>query len=206
MGDQMKVFRSNLDDSEGDYENVIPRNRTAAMKVKSGVPSPVLIDSHTGCLSSRASMIILYISVCVSLLMATAAFLLACLKLIPQCPEGWLKFQANCYYFSADQHPWEKAMSICQSLNAHLVVIENDTDKQNFLDHQKNSSYWIGLRRYPKGKWMWMNGIPFLEKTQTIENNETKDCMYNSVENSKSKKKKTVCTEYFPYICEREQA
>lgn len=51
---------------------------------------------------------------------------------LPQCPKDWLKFQTNCYYFSADQQPWEKAMSNCQSLNAHLVVIDdkNDIDKQ----------------------------------------------------------------------------
>ncbi|XP_063152562.1 C-type lectin domain family 4 member E-like [Candoia aspera] len=152
-------------------------------------------------------MIILYFLVCVSLLMATAAILLAFLKFFPQCPEGWLKFQTHCYYFSAAQLPWEKAVSSCQSLSAHLVMIDkNDTDKQNFLDHQKNSSYWIGLRKYPKGKWMWINGIPFQEKTQTIENDEKKDCVYNSLKNSKSIKQKTACTDYFPYICEKQQA
>ncbi|KAM3846828.1 C-type lectin domain family 4 member E-like isoform 4-T4 [Vipera latastei] len=162
MEDQMKVFGSNLDHSERNYQNVVPPNRTRAMKSKS---------------------------------------------VIPQCPKGWLKFQTNCYYFSADQQPWEKAMSNCQSLNAHLVVTDdkNDTDKQEFLDHLKNSSYWIGLRRHPKDKWMWINGKPFPEATQSIENNKKEDCMYNLWKDSKSRKKKTACTEYFPYICEKEQ-
>lgn len=55
-----------------------------------------------------------------------------CPAVIPPCPKGWLKFQINCYYFSADQQPWEKAMRNCQNLKAHLVVIDdkNDTDKQ----------------------------------------------------------------------------
>ncbi|XP_058028593.1 C-type lectin domain family 4 member M isoform X2 [Ahaetulla prasina] len=207
MEDQMKVFGSNLDDSERNYQNVITPNRTRAMKAKSGVPSFVRIASHKGCICSRTSKIILYILVCVSLLMATAAFLLAFLKFLPQCPKGWLKFQTNCYYFSADQQPWEKAMSNCQSLKAHLVVVDdkNDIDKQEFLDHLKNTSYWIGLRKYPKDKWMWINGKPFPETTQSIENNEKENCMYNFWKDSKSRKKKTACTEYFPYICEKEQ-
>ncbi|XP_026532807.1 C-type lectin domain family 2 member L-like isoform X1 [Notechis scutatus] len=206
MEDQRKVFGSNLDDPERNYQNVLRPNRKKAMKAKSGVPS-FGITSHTGCISSRASKIILYILVCVSLLMATAAFLLACLKFIPQCPKGWLKFQTNCYYFSADQQPWEMAMSSCQSLKAHLVVIDgkNDTDKQEFLDRLKNSSYWIGLRRYPKDKWMWINGRPFPELTQSVENNEKENCMYNLWKDSKSRKKKIACTEYLPYICEKEQ-
>uniref|UniRef100_A0A2D4NGS1 C-type lectin domain-containing protein n=1 Tax=Micrurus spixii TaxID=129469 RepID=A0A2D4NGS1_9SAUR len=164
MEDQMKVFGSNLDDPERNYQNVLPPNRTKAMKAKSGVPS-FGNASHMGCISSRASKIVLYILVCVSLLMATAAFLLACLKFIPQCPKGWLKFKTNCYHFSADQQTWEMAMSNCQSLKAHLIVIDdkNDTDEQEFLDRLKNSSYWIGLRRYPKDKWMWINGRPFPE-------------------------------------------
>lgn len=69
-------------------------------------------------------------------ILATPSYLPYCMVLcpavIPQCPKGWLKFQTNCYYFSADQQPWEKAMSNCQSLKAHLVVVDdkNDTDKQ----------------------------------------------------------------------------
>ncbi|KAK9406750.1 C-type lectin domain family 4 member G-like [Crotalus adamanteus] len=297
MEAQMQVFGSNLDNSERNYQNVVPPNRTRAMKSKSGASSFVHIANHTGCISSRASKIVLYILVCVSLLMATAAFLVAFLKFIPQCPKGWLKFQANCYYFSTDQQPWEKAMSNCQSLKAHLVVVDdkNDTDKQvwegkaglkvkyqeelivascwaalglegeeskatcaqvksapaqllavrhahcrapfhllsyakyvspssssgsskerevpkdqlsscqGFLDHLKNSSYWIGLRRHPKDKWMWINGKSFQEATQSIENNKKEDCMYNLWKDSKSRKKKTACTEHFPYICEKEQ-
>ncbi|ETE67146.1 C-type lectin domain family 4 member E, partial [Ophiophagus hannah] len=98
-------------------------------------------------------------------------------SVIPQCPKGWLKFQTNCYYFSADQQPWEMAMSSCQSLKAHLVVIDdkNDTDKQEFLDHLKNSSYWIGLRRYPKVKWMWINGRPFPETYLKIKREMEKE-------------------------------
>ncbi|KAG8128867.1 hypothetical protein E2320_015683 [Naja naja] len=215
MEDQMKVFGSNLDDPERNYQNVLPPNRIKAMKAKSGVPS-FGIARHIGCISSRASKIILYILVCVSLLMATAAFLLACLKCMFSistasssdvlCPKGWLKFQTNCYYFSADQQPWEMAMSSCQSLKAHLVVIDdkNDTDKQEFLDHLIHSSYWIGLRRYPKDKWMWINGRPFPETTQSVENNEKENCMYNLWKDSKSRKKKIACTEYLPYICEKE--
>uniref|UniRef100_A0A8C5RYI4 C-type lectin domain-containing protein n=1 Tax=Laticauda laticaudata TaxID=8630 RepID=A0A8C5RYI4_LATLA len=69
-------------------------------------------------------------------ILAIPSYLLYCMALcpavIPQCPKGWLKFQTNCYYFSADQQPWEMAMSSCLSLKAHLVVIDdkNDTDKQ----------------------------------------------------------------------------
>ncbi|XP_032067750.1 perlucin-like protein [Thamnophis elegans] len=204
MEDQMKVFGSNLDDSERNYQNVVRPNRTRAMKAKSEVPSR--IASHRGCISSRTSQIILYILVCVSLLIASAALLLAFLKFFPPCPKGWLKFQTNCYYFSTDQQPWEKAMKKCQILKAHLVVIDdkNDTDKQEFLDNL-NTSYWIGLRRHPKDKWMWINGKPFPETTQSVENNEKENCMYNFWNASKSRKKKIACTEYFHYICEKEQ-
>ncbi|XP_070595713.1 C-type lectin domain family 2 member B-like isoform X2 [Erythrolamprus reginae] len=201
------VFGSHLDDPESNYQNVVPLKRTRARKAKSGALPCVGNACHKACFSSRTSKIVLYILVCVSLLIATVAFLLSVLKYLPQCPKGWQKFQTNCYYFSADQQPWEIAMSNCQSLTAHLVVLDNknNTDKQEFLDSVKKSSYWIGLRRYSKDKWMWINGKPFLEMTPSLSNNEKENCMYNFWKDSKSSKRKTACTEHLPYICEKEQ-
>lgn len=55
-------------------------NQFAFYWLFTGVPSSARIASHKSCISSRTSKIILYILVCVSLLMATTAFLLAFLK------------------------------------------------------------------------------------------------------------------------------
>lgn len=76
-------------------------NQFAFYWLFTGEPSFVRIASHKSCISSRTSKIILYILVCVSLLMATAAFLLAFLKCmfnISTASSSDVLIHASCHY------------------------------------------------------------------------------------------------------------
>ncbi|KAH0629607.1 hypothetical protein JD844_011816 [Phrynosoma platyrhinos] len=203
-----------LANSERDYENVIPPRllrwqqvpeQTRAVRPDISIPTTFTDD--TRCSSRKIPIGLLYILACTALLIAISAFVLAILKFIPRCPEGWPKFQTKCYYFSSRQHTWEEAQSICFTLGAHLVVVHDNATKK-FLNHQQNSSYWLGLRRYSKGDWLWVDDTPLQVKSEIKGVNEPAEqsCMYvNRTENA-SRKTKSSCKHFFYYICEKQQA
>ncbi|XP_042307126.1 C-type lectin domain family 2 member F-like isoform X2 [Sceloporus undulatus] len=156
-----------LANSERDYENVIPPHllrwpQQIPEQTRTARPDVSILTTftdNTRCSSRKIPIGFLYILACAALLIAISAFVLAFLKFIPRCPEGWPKFQTTCYYFSSNQHTWEEAQSVCFTLGAHLVVV-HDNATEKFLNHQQNSSYWLGLRRYAKGHWLWVDDTP----------------------------------------------
>uniref|UniRef100_A0A8C3I1L4 C-type lectin domain-containing protein n=1 Tax=Chrysemys picta bellii TaxID=8478 RepID=A0A8C3I1L4_CHRPI len=41
------------------------------------------------------------------------------------CPDGWVGYQGNCYYFSETEGNWNNSQSHCSSLNASLASIDS---------------------------------------------------------------------------------
>ncbi|XP_042307127.1 C-type lectin domain family 17, member A-like isoform X3 [Sceloporus undulatus] len=204
-----------LANSERDYENVIPPHllrwpQQIPEQTRTARPDVSILTTftdNTRCSSRKIPIGFLYILACAALLIAISAFVLAFLKFIPRCPEGWPKFQTTCYYFSSNQHTWEEAQSVCFTLGAHLVVV-HDNATEKFLNHQQNSSYWLGLRRYAKGHWLWVDDTPVQDTTESKGVNKTAEqsCMYVNRTNNASKKTKSSCMHTFNYICEKQQA
>ncbi|XP_044309966.1 uncharacterized protein LOC123035628 isoform X2 [Varanus komodoensis] len=125
-----------FENSDRDYENVLPPRvlrlqqlgTKPAREAKPDVPSSITLTDNTRGRSWKTPIVILYLLVCVSLLIATTAFVLSFLKFFPRCPYGWQTFQAKCYHFSMNNVTWMEAKWACQSLGAHLVVIGDDEE------------------------------------------------------------------------------
>uniref|UniRef100_A0A8C5QFM6 Uncharacterized protein n=1 Tax=Leptobrachium leishanense TaxID=445787 RepID=A0A8C5QFM6_9ANUR len=45
------------------------------------------------------------------------------------CPEGWFYYSLSCYYVSKVAKSWADSSKLCEGKNAHLVVINSDTEE-----------------------------------------------------------------------------
>uniref|UniRef100_A0A670IRG8 C-type lectin domain-containing protein n=1 Tax=Podarcis muralis TaxID=64176 RepID=A0A670IRG8_PODMU len=79
------------------------------------------------------------------------------------CPTQWRLHNNKCYWFSETIQSWEKSKEDCIAKKSHLLIIDNQEEKE-FI--QKNGkSVWIGLIvSSPKKKWIWINGSLLQEK------------------------------------------
>ncbi|XP_065420223.1 C-type lectin domain family 2 member D-like isoform X1 [Chrysemys picta bellii] len=79
------------------------------------------------------------------------------------CPDGWVGFQGNCYYFSETEGNWSASQSHCSSLSSSLASIDS-LPELDFMSRYRGIPYrWIGLQREPgEGQpWKWTNGTIF---------------------------------------------
>ncbi|KAG8511923.1 NKG2-A/NKG2-B type II integral membrane protein [Galemys pyrenaicus] len=44
------------------------------------------------------------------------------------CPEGWVSYSNNCYYFSAEKKTWSESVRACESKNAQLLYVESEQE------------------------------------------------------------------------------
>ncbi|XP_043384951.1 C-type lectin domain family 2 member D isoform X7 [Chelonia mydas] len=79
------------------------------------------------------------------------------------CPDGWVGYQGNCYFFSETEGNWSTSQSHCSSLNASLASIESLTELNFMLRYRGIPYCWIGLQREQgQGQpWKWTNGTIF---------------------------------------------
>ncbi|XP_062977601.1 galactose-specific lectin nattectin-like [Elgaria multicarinata webbii] len=116
----------------------------------------------------------LFIAFCVllllSLIMVTAALVLACLRCFLACPSEWLEFQQKCYNFAQIELKWADARSSCQDQGADLLVIDNEKE-QDFLVYKiyGDSDTWIGLNyTETEREWKWVDGTSVSYKNWDI--------------------------------------
>ncbi|XP_066471410.1 C-type lectin domain family 2 member G-like isoform X2 [Tiliqua scincoides] len=173
------------DCAEQDYENVIAPHLLRCpqpvpqpkVEAKPDVSSPTL-TGQTGCCCRRASIIVLYVLVCATLLIATAALVLAIWK----------------------SGSWTLANNICDSLGAQLVVTtQSNTEEQDFLVREEQFNYWIGLQWYTDEGWKWVDGKS-QRNTSWIKG--TEKCAYVTGQ-SRRFLKTWSCASYSRYICEK---
>ncbi|XP_032995553.1 C-type lectin domain family 4 member D-like isoform X2 [Lacerta agilis] len=189
-----------LASSERDYENVIPphllrwQQPTAqqTQKADTGVSTPTRFTDHTYCCFRRA-IVTLYILVFVSLLIASAAFVLAFLKFIPQCPGGFQKYQTKCFYISIHKHTWAEAWRNCSRRSAPLATAE--AIKEVNLNLGNISKYWVDN---PEGEQNKVTG-----RSRKTEN---ENCTFVFWKNNMIAHSQISCTHPLHYICEKYQA
>ena len=60
------------------------------------------------------------------------------------CPNQWIKYNNNCYYFNADPTTFPKAAGVCRQLRSSFFVLPVDSNENHFLGNNvKYSGTWI---------------------------------------------------------------
>merc|ERR1712194_104874 len=79
----------------------------------------------------------------------------------PRCPEGWLQFENDCFYFAGDEDrkSWSESIEYCHTLDAYLAEV-HDGETQTFLENHASefskTSWWLGASDQTKeGQWVW---------------------------------------------------
>ncbi|XP_038615491.1 C-type lectin domain family 2 member L-like [Tachyglossus aculeatus] len=97
-----------------------------------------------------------------------------CPKCGETCPDGWLQLREKCYLYNDRRSNWTKSKELCESLDAHLIVIESH---QELSFVQKFQGYWIGLYRV-NGELCWVNGAQLNKSLFQVT--DPGDCAYIS--------------------------
>ncbi|XP_025067250.1 C-type lectin domain family 2 member L-like isoform X2 [Alligator sinensis] len=84
------------------------------------------------------------------------------------CPEDWIWYRNQCYYFSKEMQNWNSSWKFCWSHNATLAMIKEKSALDTIYSNKGEENYWIGLRKEPEG-WRWVDGSPFINDTISLE-------------------------------------
>ncbi|XP_039374626.1 C-type lectin domain family 2 member D-like [Mauremys reevesii] len=82
------------------------------------------------------------------------------------CPDGWIRIQGKCYYFSKAEGNWTYSQSFCSSHAASLAGIESPQELGSLLPYKGKLDHWIGLRKDTGQVWKWVNGTEFDHRFQ----------------------------------------
>ncbi|KAH1185450.1 hypothetical protein KIL84_018199 [Mauremys mutica] len=173
-----------------------PEQRGAA--TDSELPAPV--KRPCGQCSNSVWKVIAGVTVAVAVVEAVVILTGTFSPKVRQCPEEWICFRGNCYYFSTDTKSWDDSKKYCISHGATLPVIKEKLQLENIKRLRQNHYYWIGLRKEAAG-WQWDDGSPFTNDVIQLENEDAKlKCSFLN-----SDKIVTVdCTSSRRWICVKE--
>ncbi|KAM6290348.1 C-type lectin domain family 7 member A-like [Porphyrio hochstetteri] len=126
-------------------------------------------------------------------------------KCIP-CPENWLPYWEDCYYFSKEWKTWQESKAQCSALDSRLLKIESK-EELDFVMRSAESyspySFWIGLTRVEaEGPWLWEDGSalsPDLFQIPQASSGPLLDCVWLQGASTDTAR----CGEYRFYICKK---
>merc|ERR1719369_2618588 len=85
------------------------------------------------------------------------------------CPSGWSQRGTGCYFVKESPMNWKEAKKFCSELQADMVMIENEAERQEIYDLlrdllKKQLRFWLGVRNID-GVWKqdggWTKGKKF---------------------------------------------
>lgn len=82
--------------------------------------------------------------------------------LIEECRYGFEKYEDSCYFFSQKQKTWQDALYDCLSLQADLVIINNQLEFDYLKKLGKKRNFWIGATGDEENYWEWNDERPLL--------------------------------------------
>ncbi|XP_056426752.1 CD209 antigen-like protein B isoform X2 [Hyla sarda] len=80
------------------------------------------------------------------------------LGLCMSCPAGWTLVDSSCYFFSTSHETWENSKTECSNMASSLLVLNSQKDLDAILPLIGNKRFWIGLRKYNRDTWLWVDG------------------------------------------------
>uniref|UniRef100_A0A8B9BYB6 C-type lectin domain-containing protein n=1 Tax=Anser brachyrhynchus TaxID=132585 RepID=A0A8B9BYB6_9AVES len=122
------------------------------------------------------------------------------------CPETWLQYGENCYYFSKEWKTWQESKARCSALESRFLKIESKKELDFVMQSaQSYSSYsfWTGLSHNgSEGPWLWEDGSAFstdLFQIQEVSSSPFLECVWLQGSNIGA----AQCGEYKFCICEK---
>uniref|UniRef100_A0A8C3S5F3 C-type lectin domain-containing protein n=1 Tax=Chelydra serpentina TaxID=8475 RepID=A0A8C3S5F3_CHESE len=143
---QLDVPLNSNGDQERGKDQGYGFRKTRTLKILATVTVTVLLS---GLIATTAAMAV-----------RTAKPCLDCAD-VPSCPDGWVGYQRQCYFFSEDERNWTASQSYCSSHGACLAGIDSGLEMTFLLRYKGSVYHWIGLRREPSESWKWPNGTEF---------------------------------------------
>ncbi|XP_013405828.1 uncharacterized protein LOC106170487 [Lingula anatina] len=128
-----------------------------------------------------------------------------------QCPEGWVRREAQCFKAYSLQIGWKDASGVCERHGARLVTVK-DRETADFIagvvrNASVNTSYWIGLKsedNLVEGEWRngqemsLQYGFWYGDEPNTAEEKLCTSALQNEDNTWKMEK----CTEVkLPFVC-----
>ncbi|XP_073451206.1 C-type lectin domain family 2 member D-like [Aquarana catesbeiana] len=119
------------------------------------------------------------------------------------CPDGWLRYRENCYYFSSggDRRTWNESREVCEGMGADLLIIEDQEQKEFIHRSIKGPSYqvfWIGLYRDGDG-WRWVDGRLY-NTSQFHLSGSSGDCVWMEADSGYNRDR---CQSKHNWICQK---
>ncbi|CAG2245548.1 unnamed protein product [Mytilus edulis] len=72
------------------------------------------------------------------------------------CPNGWLKNENKCYYFSDELNTWTDAKIACEAEEGMLVEVDSKCENEFVKMSASESNYWLGgTDEQEEGVWIW---------------------------------------------------
>lgn len=122
----------------------------------------------------------------------------------PVCDFGWRAYMSSCYWISIEKKNWNNAKDDCISKGAHLMIINDDMEK-NVLYGYGLANVWIGLRRQ-QNVWRWVDES-ILDNPQRIyqpSGNERRNCAIAVLQRDYIDLTSVGCREPRYWVCEKE--
>ncbi|XP_030047684.1 killer cell lectin-like receptor subfamily F member 1 [Microcaecilia unicolor] len=114
------------------------------------------------------------------------------------CTAGWLQNDGNCYYFSSRKKSWEESKKFCESQDAQLLVIKDNSTLSFIRDNSNGTGYFVGLTK-TRLSWQWIDGT-LLDKFLNIHGSWSS---FSCARVSSGELWQEVCLKSFQWICEK---
>ena len=131
------------------------------------------------------------------------------------CPDGYLKFNNDCFRIHNQLRTWEDASKICKRENAMLTKIDSEEMNSFLVDKMfpvgsSSNAFWIGLKdRKKTGRFSWSDGSRLTRasyKKWSLFARKREKRMRACVVVSriyKNKWKDEICSREFPFVCQK---